>query len=180
MKNIFFNVIVPIVFFLFYNQHITAQHLNNDSAFIKLMKDKEDIQQLINSYGYDADKRLAIEQANLFTENASIENYHTDRSCNKPDTILKRRSSLQKGFGVLKNYDITMHFIGQSTIDVKGDSATGEVYCLAHHFWKENGKRMIMVIGIRYYDTYLRENNKWLFAKRKLIFDWIDKRPSSE
>lgn len=39
-----------------------------------------------------------------------------------------------------------MHFNGQSTIDINSDSAIGEVYCLAHHLWTENGKRMLMVM----------------------------------
>ncbi len=181
MKNILLNVFFIVILLFGSNLPISAQQpVSSDSSFKQGIKYKQDIQQLINAYGHDADRRLAQEQANLFTEDGAIENYRIDRSGNKPDTILKGRSSLLNGFGILKKYDITMHFIGQTTIEVNGDSATGEVYCLAHHFWKENGKRMLMVIGIRYYDTYVRQNNKWLFAKRKLIYDWIDKRPSSE
>jgi hypothetical protein len=34
-----------------------------------------------------------------------------------------------------------------------------------------NGKRVIRNIGIHYQDDYVRENGKWLFAKRTTIFD---------
>jgi len=39
----------------------------------------------------------------------------------------------------LKKYDVTMHFNGQTTIHLSGDSASGETYCLAHHIWVEKG-----------------------------------------
>jgi SnoaL-like domain len=58
------------------------------------------------------------------------------------------------------------------------NTATGETYCLAHHLWVENGQRLLMVMGIRYYDTFVRVDGQWFFAKRQLIFDWIDKHPS--
>jgi ketosteroid isomerase-like protein len=36
-------------------------------------------------------------------------------------------------FDDLNRYEATTHFNGQSTIDLDGDRATGESYCLAHH-----------------------------------------------
>jgi hypothetical protein len=74
---------------------------------------------------------------------------------------------------------VTQHVNGQHTVALDGDRARGEVYCLAHHIWVENGQRMLMVMGIRYYDMYVRKEGQWLFAERKLIIDWTDKQPSS-
>jgi hypothetical protein len=47
----------------------------------------------------------------------------------------------------LKQYEMTMHFNGQSTVRINGDQATNESYTLAHHFWTEGGKRMLLVQG---------------------------------
>jgi SnoaL-like domain len=146
---------------------------------VQQMADRQAIQDLINAYSRDADRRRPQEQADLFTDNAIIEIYHAEPGKNKPDTVLRGRKELLAGFLTLKKYEVTMHFNGQNTIRITGDSASGEVYCLAHHLWVENGKRMLMVMGIRYYDKYVRRNGQWLFAERKLIFDWVDKRPSS-
>jgi hypothetical protein len=153
--------------------------LRTDSSFTPgELTDRIAIQDLINAYAHDADRRETRLQSGLFLENGTMEIYHQEPGTNKPDTILRGRSKLFAGFATLKKYDVTMHFNGQSTIHLYGDSATGEVYCLAHHICVEHGKRMLMVMGLRYYDTYIKMGNKWLFAKRILIFDWIDKRPS--
>jgi SnoaL-like domain len=81
-------------------------------------------------------------------------------------------------FKVLDNYDVSTHFNGQSTVTLDADRATGETYCLAHHLWNENGQRMLMMMSIRYLDTFARHDDHWLFAERQLISDWTDKRPS--
>lgn len=156
-----------------------AQTLSDSVISVQQMPDRQAIQDLINAYSHDADRRKAQDQADLFTDNAIIEIYHAEPGKNKPDAVLRGRKELLAGFLTLKTYDVTMHLNGQSTIHVTGDSASGEVYCLAHHLWMENGKRMLMVMGIRYYDKYVRRNGHWLFAERKLIFDWVDKRPST-
>jgi len=159
-----------------------AQNMNDSSKKVTVQEltDRIEISELINNYSRYADRREPQKQANLFTDDATIEIYHTEPgNNNKPDTILRGKKEFITGFETLKKYDVTMHFNGQSTIHINGDSATGEVYCLAHHLWTENGKRMLMVMGIRYYDTYVHRNDEWLFAKRELIFDWIDKRLSA-
>ena len=136
--------------------------------------DRVAIKDLIDAYSHDADRRLAHEQAMLFAKDAIVEIYHAEPKENeKPDAVIASRDSLEKAFAVLKKYDVTMHFNGQATIKLNGNAATGEVYCLAHHIWIANGKRMLMVVGIRYYDDYLYDG-KWLFKKRKLIFDFTD------
>ena len=174
------NKLIILVFFSI-SFYANAQNMNSVSKEVtaKEATDRIAIGELTNNYARYADRRQPQQQANLFTEDATIEIYHSEPGNNKPDTILHGRKEFVAGFETLKKYDVTMHFNGQSSIHMYGDSATGDVYCLAHHLWTENGKRMLMVMGIRYYDTYMYKNNEWLFAKRKLIFDWIDKRPST-
>ena len=145
----------------------------------KELVDRVEIIDLINNYSRYADRRDPQAQASLFTEDAVIEIYHREPDNNKPDTVLSGRKEFIHGFETLRNYDVTMHFNGQSTIHLNGAHATGETYCLAHHIWVEKGQRMLMVMGIRYYDNFVYQNNRWLFASRKLVFDWVDKRPSS-
>jgi len=58
----------------------------------------------------------------------------------------------------------------QHTLD--GDHATGESYCLAHHIWVEDGQRVLMIMAIRYHDTFIRQDGRWLFVHRELITDW--------
>ena len=70
-------------------------------------------------------------------------------------------------------------FNGQSTIELSGDRATGESYCLAHHLTQaQDGSRTMMVASIRYLDTFVKQDGVWLFAERRLMVNWTDTRPS--
>lgn len=141
--------------------------------------DRLAIRRLIDDYAHHADRREAQQQAALFTSDAVIEVYDGEPGQHKPTAIIHGRQELLKGLEVLKQYTVTQHVNGQNTLVLNGDRATGEAYCLAHHIWTEKGQRMLMVMGIRYYDTFVRQQGKWLFAERKLIVDWVDKRPSA-
>jgi hypothetical protein len=139
--------------------------------------DRIAIRELIDTYAHDADRKLTQAQAALFTDDALIEVYTGEDD--KPVQVLRGRREIESGIGEgLKQYEMTMHFNGQSTVHINGNRATNESYTLAHHFRTENGKRMLMVQGIRYYDVIVLRDGHWLFAERKLIIDWTDCRPS--
>jgi hypothetical protein len=80
-------------------------------------------------------------------------------------------------FADLNKYDATMHFVGQSTIlSLTADRGTGETYCLAHHLTIAGEKRRLMIAALRYYDTFVKVDDDWLFAERLLYVDWIEER----
>ena len=158
----------------------TACSQNTNSVKRNEATDRIEIRELIDNYGFYADRRNADKQAALFSENGILENYIGEPSdTTKPVSVFKGRKQLADAFQTLKQFQQTFHFGGQATIKLHGDSATGIVYCLAHHILMENGKRMLLVMGIHYYDSYSFQNNQWLFAHRKLIIDWRDKREST-
>jgi hypothetical protein len=57
-------------------------------------------------------------------------------------------------FADLNKYEATTHLLGQSTIALDKDQATGETYCLAHHVSASEGKRSIFVASLRHYDIF--------------------------
>jgi hypothetical protein len=77
-------------------------------------------------------------------------------------------------FQDLNRYEATQHFNGQSTIEIDGDQATGESYCIAYHLFTEEGERKLMIAHLRYHDTFIKVNGAWLFAERHLYVDWIE------
>lgn len=116
----------------------------------------------------------------MFTPDGTIAVYSGDPATSEPIQNLTGHAAMAEAFTVLSGYDVTTHFTGQSSVRLDGDQATGETYCLAHHVWVANGTRTLMVMSIRYLDTFVRENGHWLFAERVLVIDWTDKRPSTE
>jgi SnoaL-like domain len=61
-------------------------------------------------------------------------------------------------------------------VTLDGDRATGETYCLAHHVTSEAGQATLLIISIRYLDTFVRQRGTWKLAERTLVMDWSDQR----
>jgi ketosteroid isomerase-like protein len=78
---------------------------------------------------------------------------------------------------LIKAYDKTFHFLGQSRYEIHGDEATGEVYCMAHHLSPDRHGGTNFVMYMRYQDTYRRDGTgTWKIAVRHATSDWTDVR----
>jgi hypothetical protein len=141
--------------------------------------DRLAIRELVDAYARCADRRDARGQMALFTEDTRFLVF-MDYFCDQPTQELHGRESLAPVFDNLNSYAVTMHFNGQSTIDVDGDRGSGESYCLAHHLTiGEDGARSMMVASIRYLDQFVKQAGRWLFAERRLMVNWTETRPSA-
>jgi len=138
--------------------------------------DRVAIRELIDAYAHCADRRDAKGQLALFTADADFVVY-MDTAAEQPTQELHGRESLAPVFDNLNTYATTTHFNGQSTVSVAGDRATGESYCLAHHLSSApDGQRILMVASIRYFDQFVKQDDVWLFAQRRLMVDWTETR----
>lgn len=141
--------------------------------------DRLAIRELVDAYAHCADRRDAKGQMALFTEDTRFLVF-MDYASPEPTQHLHGRESLAPVFDALNAYDVTMHFNGQSTVDLAGDRATGESYCLAHHLTVgEDGARTMMIASIRYLDEFVKQDGEWLFAERRLMVNWTETRPSA-
>ena len=141
--------------------------------------DRLAIRELVEAYAHCADRRDAKGQMALFTADTHFV-VHMNAKDPKPSQELHSREALAPVFADLNRYYATTHFVGQSTIlTLKGDRATGEAYCLAHHVTVDGGKRHLMVASIRYLDAFARIDGAWLFAERFLYVDWLEERTLS-
>jgi hypothetical protein len=59
---------------------------------------------------------------------------------------LNRREDLAPVFDELNKYEATTHFMGQSTVVLDGDRATGETYCIAHHVLHLRGNGLFLLL----------------------------------
>src|ERR1700758_1377619 len=139
--------------------------------------DRLAIRELVDAYARCADRRDAAGQKSLFTEDTHFVVY-MDGQGSEPTQGPDGRETLTPVFAALNSYQATMHFNGQSTIRIDGDRASGESYCIAHHIFTDNGERKLMVAHLRYDDAFLKRDDRWLFAERKLYVDWTETRSS--
>src|SRR6476660_9761489 len=141
--------------------------------------DRLAIRELVEAYAHCADRRDAKGQMALFTKDTHFVVYMNAKDP-KPSQELHSREALAPVFADLNKYDVTTHFVGQSTIfTLTGDRASGEAYCLAHHVTVSSGKRRLMLAALRYLDTFVRTDGAWLFAERRLHVDWLEERTLS-
>jgi hypothetical protein len=113
----------------------------------------------------------------LFTTDTVFEVFMDSRAA-EPTQTLRGRESLAPVFDNLNTYQATTHFNGQSTVELDGNKAKGESYCIAHHLTVDGERRTLMLASIRYLDSFSKQNGSWLFAERKLMVDWTDTRNS--
>ena len=137
--------------------------------------DRLAIRELVDAYAHCADRRDAEGQKSLFTEDTHFAVY-MDGQGSDPTQVLDGRESLTPVFDDLNRYQATMHFNGQSTIVLDGETGTGESYCIAHHLFAGGGERKLMVAWLRYHDRFVKNNGAWLFAERNLYVDWTETR----
>jgi len=141
--------------------------------------DRLAIRELVEAYAHCADRRDAKGQMSLFTGDSHFVVYMNANDL-KPSQELHSRDALAPVFADLNKYAATMHFIGQITIlTLTSDRGTGEAYCLAHHLTIRGEKRQLMIAALRYYDTFVKVDDAWLFAERLLYVDWIEERALS-
>jgi hypothetical protein len=138
--------------------------------------DRLSIRELVEAYAHCADRRDAKGQMALFTEDTHFAVYMNAKDP-KPSQELHSREALAPVFADLNKYEVTTHFVGQSTIfTLTAGRATGEAYILAHHITVKGENRRLMLASLRYDDTFVKQDSEWLFAERLLYVDWVDER----
>ena len=76
--------------------------------------------------------------------------------------------------GVLSYFDTTMHFLGQQLIEIEGERAHSETYCVAYHrrAARDDEEGHDLWMGLRYVDRLERRDGEWRIADRRCVFDW--------
>ena len=137
--------------------------------------DRLAIREIVDAYARCADRRDADGQKALFTADTRFV-VHMAGEGTDPTDDLHGRESLTPVFENLNAYEVTTHFNGQSTVELDGDRATGETYCLAHHVYSADGERTLMMASLRYHDTFVKADGTWRFSERRLYVDWTETR----
>ena len=77
-------------------------------------------------------------------------------------------------FDDLNQYEVTMHFNGQSTVTMDGDRAAGDSYTIAHHVFTKDGTRQMMVAWLHYLDVFTKIDDAWYIAERQIILQFSE------
>jgi hypothetical protein len=73
----------------------------------------------------------------------------------------------------LATMERTMHCIHNVAIDIVGDVAVSEAYCVAYHrMASRKGGDADHLVGVRYVDRFERRDGRWLIAHRTVVYEW--------
>ncbi|ORB58354.1 hypothetical protein BST43_10000 [Mycobacteroides saopaulense] len=139
--------------------------------------DRLAIQDLVARYASAADRRDVDALVALFSADAELV---------RPPALLRRgdAAALQGREAIadsivtaLKPLHATYHLIGQQTAEVDGDTAGGEVYCMAHHIYLRGDEYRDNTMAVRYLDDYERRPAGWVFTRREPVVVFSEDRP---
>ncbi|MEX2256807.1 MAG: nuclear transport factor 2 family protein [Acidimicrobiia bacterium] len=135
-----------------------------------------ELRYLAERYASGVDRRDRVLFLSAFLPDARLRVFNPSETSEPSE--MRGHDAIGKVTTRIAKYDRTFHLIGNSRYEVDGASATGEVYCLAHHL-DRTGTPVDHVMHIRYVDEYRRADGGWKIADRSVLVDWTESRPVS-
>jgi hypothetical protein len=125
-------------------------------SMVQLLLDRQELSDLLAKYGRFIDDRDLENLAELFTSDAEFDS--------RVGPVRGRDAVLGYYRDQLSTYTVTYHYPHSQTVEFTGpDDATGVVQAHAELAIDGTG----VIIGLRYNDTYRREDGRWRFRSRK-------------
>ncbi len=130
------------------------------------------LRELVDSYAVSVDNRDTERFVSLFLADGVLIVYEPD----VPDAVVTFTGpdELRTVMNLLQNFGTTFHVMANHLCQIDGDTASGEVYCLANHLLKGNSGLINLCMYIRYFDTYSLTADGWRFAQRKVKRQWTE------
>lgn len=140
------------------------------------LADRLAIAELVARYAQGADRADGEAVAELFTEDGVL--VVDDRPGVSPPRPARRgRPAIAAAIGTLARYRATSHVLGNHTVELAGDRATGEVRAVATHLGEGPEGPRLEAWHLRYFDRYRRRQGRWWLAERRLQVDFIVSTP---
>ncbi len=138
--------------------------------------DRTALRDLVDSYARHVDRRDPEAVAALFTADGRLVSRLHNAADDSPIVRRGRDEIAAALVAGLDRYLATTHIVGGQVVTIDGDAATGDAVCLAHHVYESAGSRRMLVMAVRYTDTFARQAQGWGFAERQLHLDWREDR----
>jgi hypothetical protein len=82
-----------------------------------------------------------------------------------------------EAMAMLAQYKSTFHSVHNQLVEIDGDCARAETYCVANHIYEIDGEERKLDWGIRYLDKLVRVGQSWKLQERELVLDWTQDLP---
>jgi SnoaL-like domain len=137
--------------------------MDADTAELEAMLDRDRIRNCLVKLARGEDRRnAAMISASLWPESL------TDYGVFKGD-FAGYLAWVVPGADAISN---TQHVLGQSFIELAGDSAKVETQVISYHRIDMGSEERDTVIGGRYLDRLTKRGGEWRIAARMMLYDW--------
>ncbi len=132
--------------------------------------DHHDIRQLLAHYCHGCDRMDEVEMAATYAADSWDDH--------GPRKMQGRQFAIDTVAEASQSTTVVSHQLGQSLIKLDGDRAGVETYFIATLMYPpKDGVDVLNQLGGRYVDELVRENGKWLIAKRICVREWSCSQP---
>ena len=130
---------------------------------LEILKTREELRNLIDAYAYLGDDKKIADQMKLFTPDAAYKVYINGIEVANTEGTEKLEKEFNGHAAEVKTY-FTLN--GQQSVKVDGDTATGVSFSQLKMVREKDGKDVITDYSVKYEDTYVRQQGKWLIKAR--------------
>jgi ketosteroid isomerase-like protein len=136
--------------------------MSGDAALRELL-DRAAVRDVLYTYARGVDRKDIALVASCFTADCAYEG-----SLGRTDV----RDALARLERRWVDFDATMHFMGNCLIDLDGDVARSETYCVAYHRRTVDGVQKDLTVAVRYNDEMIRQDGRWRIRRRHVVTVW--------
>jgi uncharacterized protein (TIGR02246 family) len=134
--------------------------------------DRLALRHLVDAYALAVDRRDVAAVAALFADQGRLVS-RLQYPAGDGALVRQGRDQIATAIAAgLERYVLTTHVVGGQVVRLDGPRATGDTVCLAHHVYDKADSRRLLVMAVRYSDTYARGPDGWCFTERQLDLDW--------
>jgi ketosteroid isomerase-like protein len=142
---------------------------------IKILQDRVAISDLVNSYAQAVDRRDTQAAAELFVSDGELVVGATPDG--RPPSSRRGRDSINQALTWIAQYRSTFHEITSHSVEIRGDTASAQTGCEAHHVRGSDETETDWIWFINYFDDFVREPEGWKFSKRQLRIEFVKEHP---
>lgn len=141
-----------------------------DQKALETLVAKDEIRDLALLYSRGVDRKDVALLKTLYAKGAT--DHHGDKYDGDAEGYI---AFLERS---LPHIAYSGHHICNHLISVDGDRGDGELYALAYHIYSDGkGGAVEDLMVVRYIDNYVKEDGRWMFARRVVTFDLQAQRP---
>ena len=126
--------------------------------------ERQALKDLVDTFSNLADEKRVAEQMPLFTPDAQVNTYIGG----KLFAEAKGREEIEQVFSsFLAQFHSVYHLNGQHTVTFRSETEAEAInYCAVKLVGEQDGKQVLQDHSVRYQDTYIKQDGKWLISQR--------------